>query len=191
MPYAFELNGRKREVAVLSRDGDTFAVTVDGGPPVRVDVKRVDSHSFSLIVGEPGRPDADTAASEGKEPATAGGGSSHDVTLAADAVRSELIVHVGTVPVVLALDARRRPRRAEAGAAAGSRPERLVSPMSGRVVRVLVGVGHSVRARQPLVVVEAMKMENELRAARDGTVAEVRVREGMSVDAGSLLVVIQ
>jgi biotin carboxyl carrier protein len=41
------------------------------------------------------------------------------------------------------------------------------------------------------VVVEAMKMENELRAAREGTVAEVHAREGLSVDAGALLLVIQ
>ena len=43
------------------------------------------------------------------------------------------------------------------------------------------------RPRQPVVVVEAMKMENELRAGRDGTVAEIHAREGMSVDAGALL----
>jgi biotin carboxyl carrier protein len=41
------------------------------------------------------------------------------------------------------------------------------------------------------VVVEAMKMENELRASRDGTVAEIHAREGMSVEAGALLIVIQ
>jgi biotin carboxyl carrier protein len=45
--------------------------------------------------------------------------------------------------------------------------------------------------RQPVVVVEAMKMENELRAGRAGTVAEVHAREGQSVEAGALLVVIQ
>ncbi len=58
-------------------------------------------------------------------------------------------------------------------------------------MRVLVGKGESVRARQPLVVVEAMKMENELRATRDGTVADVQVHEGQSVDAGALLVIVQ
>jgi biotin carboxyl carrier protein len=63
--------------------------------------------------------------------------------------------------------------------------------MPGKVVRVPVAVGDIVRARQPVVVVEAMKMENELRASRDGTVAEIHVREGMSVDAGALLLVIQ
>jgi biotin carboxyl carrier protein len=63
--------------------------------------------------------------------------------------------------------------------------------MPGKVVRVLVKAGDAVRARQPVVVVEAMKMENELRADRDGTVTEIHAREGTSVDAGALLIVIQ
>jgi biotin carboxyl carrier protein len=63
--------------------------------------------------------------------------------------------------------------------------------MPGRIARMLVKVGDVVVPRQPVVVVEAMKMENELRAARGGTVAEVHGREGASVDAGALLVVIQ
>jgi biotin carboxyl carrier protein len=62
--------------------------------------------------------------------------------------------------------------------------------MPGKVVRVLVRPGDTVRARQPLVVVEAMKMENELRAPRDGTVSDVTAREGASVEAGALLVVL-
>ena len=62
--------------------------------------------------------------------------------------------------------------------------------MPGRVVRVLVAAGADVAAGQGLVVVEAMKMENELRAPRAGRVAEVAVREGEAVDAGALLAVI-
>jgi biotin carboxyl carrier protein len=56
---------------------------------------------------------------------------------------------------------------------------------------VLVSAGDLVRAQDPLLVVEAMKMENELRAGRDGTVAEVHAREGATVDAGALLMVIR
>jgi biotin carboxyl carrier protein len=63
--------------------------------------------------------------------------------------------------------------------------------MPGKIVRVLVKAGDAVEARQPLVVVEAMKMENELRAVRGGTVSEVHAHEGRSVDAGALLVTIQ
>jgi pyruvate carboxylase subunit B len=63
--------------------------------------------------------------------------------------------------------------------------------MPGKVVRVLVKAGDTVKARQGLVVVEAMKMENELRAARDGRVRDVMVTEGQSVDAGAALAIIE
>ena len=69
--------------------------------------------------------------------------------------------------------------------------QRVNAPMPGKVVRVLVSRGDAVKARQGLVVVEAMKMENELRAARDGRVREVFVSEGQSVDAGTPLVVVE
>jgi biotin carboxyl carrier protein len=65
------------------------------------------------------------------------------------------------------------------------------APMPGRIVRVLVAAGDSISARQGLVVVEAMKMENELTAPRSGVVKEVAVSEGMSVEAGRLLVRIE
>jgi biotin carboxyl carrier protein len=63
--------------------------------------------------------------------------------------------------------------------------------MPGKVVRVLVEVGDEVTARQPLVVVEAMKMENELSASRPGRVTEVAAREGTSVETGKLLVLVE
>jgi biotin carboxyl carrier protein len=70
-------------------------------------------------------------------------------------------------------------------------PQRVTSPMPGKIVKVLVKAGDEVKARQGLVVVEAMKMENELRAARDGRVREVTAVEGRSVDAGAVLLVIE
>jgi biotin carboxyl carrier protein len=62
--------------------------------------------------------------------------------------------------------------------------------MPGRVVRVLVAAGDRVTARQGVVVVEAMKMENELRTPRDGTVKQVLVKAGTAVETGAVLVVI-
>ena len=64
----------------------------------------------------------------------------------------------------------------------------VAAPMPGRVVRVLVKPGDDVAARQGLVIIEAMKMENELVAPRAGRVSEVLVSEGQSVEAGRLLV---
>jgi biotin carboxyl carrier protein len=59
------------------------------------------------------------------------------------------------------------------------------------VVRVLVAHGEAVEARQPVVVVEAMKMENELRSPKTGRVKDVAVEAGTSVEAGRVLVIIE
>ena len=63
--------------------------------------------------------------------------------------------------------------------------------MPGRIAKLLVKAGDVVAARQGLVVVEAMKMENELRSPRAGTVTEVRAIEGALVDANAVLIVVE
>jgi 3-methylcrotonyl-CoA carboxylase alpha subunit len=67
----------------------------------------------------------------------------------------------------------------------------LEAPMPGRVAVVHVAAGQRVARGQELLVVEAMKMENELKAARDGRVKTVAVTEGQSVESGALLVVVE
>ena len=69
-------------------------------------------------------------------------------------------------------------------------PARLTAPMPGRIVRVLSSAGADVVAGQGLMVIEAMKMENELRAPRGGRLTELFVREGPAVEAGALLAVV-
>ena len=85
----------------------------------------------------------------------------------------------------------RRHVRGRLGAAGGPGLQRVTAPMPGRVLRVLVKPGDQVAHRQGLVVVEAMKMENELTAPKAGVVTEVAITEGTSVEAGRLLVVIE
>jgi biotin carboxyl carrier protein len=63
--------------------------------------------------------------------------------------------------------------------------------MPGKVVRLLVHLGDEIEARQGVIVIEAMKMENELTAPRAGRVSEIVVEEGASVQAGKVLVVIE
>jgi biotin carboxyl carrier protein len=92
--------------------------------------------------------------------------------------------------VPVALNGRKRSGRKEEGAHAGSGPQRLLAPMPGKIVRVLVKTGDPVHARQPIAVIEAMKMENELRAGRDGVVTELPVSGGQSVEAGTLIAVV-
>ena len=88
------------------------------------------------------------------------------------------------------VNGRRRGHGGDSGAHThGDQP--VVAPMPGRVVRVLVAPGEQVSARQGVVVVEAMKMENELRAPKGGRVKDVSVSPGTSVEAGRVLVVIE
>ncbi|NUO37285.1 MAG: biotin attachment protein [Gemmatimonadaceae bacterium] len=89
---------------------------------------------------------------------------------------------------VEALDERARAIRELAGAASGpTGPAPLIAPMPGMIVRVAVQVGDAVQAGQGLVVMEAMKMENELRATAAGTVKAVLAQPGTAVEKGALL----
>lgn len=89
----------------------------------------------------------------------------------------------------LALDERTRSIRDLSAANAGpSGPAPIIAPMPGLIVRVNVSVGDRVEAGQGLVVMEAMKMENELRATAAGTVKSVEVVPGTAVEKGALLV---
>jgi biotin carboxyl carrier protein len=87
-------------------------------------------------------------------------------------------------------DARRASIATPARAAAGGAPITVRSPIPGRLIKLLVKAGDAVAAGQTMVVLEAMKMENELGAPRAGRIAEVRCAEGTAVEAGQDLVVV-
>jgi biotin carboxyl carrier protein len=166
MRYEIEVAGRVRQVEVRRAD-EGFVVSVDGCE-FPVAPARIDPQTLSLLID----------------------GRSVEVTVAPDPGTGQWRVGVGAAAVGAAVNGRRRGARHDDGHGAGGGPQRILAPMPGKIVRVLVKPGEAVGARQAMVVIEAMKMENELRAARAGTVTEVHAREGASVDAGTLLVVI-
>lgn len=95
----------------------------------------------------------------------------------------------GTRVVAEALDERLRAiKDMSAASAAASGPAPLIAPMPGLVVRVAVAVGEEVAAGQGLVVIEAMKMENELRSPSAGLVTAIRAVPGQAVEKGAVLV---
>ena len=86
------------------------------------------------------------------------------------------------------------PRKLGGGAAAGGIADGIVeirTQMPGKVVRVLVAEGDEVAAGDGVIVVEAMKMQNEMKSPKDGVVRELRADEGKTVNAGDVLVVIE
>jgi len=80
-------------------------------------------------------------------------------------------------------------RRSHAGAGEG--PQKLMAPMPGKVVRILVSEKDEVEAGQGIIVVEAMKMQNELKSPKKGVVSKVIAAEGATVNAGDPLMVIE
>jgi biotin carboxyl carrier protein len=165
MRFQIEVGGRVREVGI-EPSGSGTVVTLDGSP-VDVEVRPVGEGRLSLRFPATGR-QQDVVVTRGRN---------GDVDVLVGGVR---------VPVRIRPEGRTGMR----SAASGDAPERVVAPMPGKVVKLLVKPGDQVTSRQGVIVVEAMKMENELRAGRDGVVREVLVAEGASVDAGTPLLVI-
>jgi biotin carboxyl carrier protein len=176
-----EVAGRIRAVSVerMDRPG-RYRVTVDGAP-LALDVARTDAHGLSVLR------DAGVTArgrDEGTETA------SYHLSVTPGSGPGELLVTFGgrTFPVTLN---GRRSGHPSSGTGASDGDIAISAPMPGRIVRVLAAPGDEVAARQAVVVVEAMKMENELRSPRAGRVKEVTVSAGMSVEAGRVLAVIE
>jgi biotin carboxyl carrier protein len=178
--FELELLGRTRVVSIESSGADRYRVIVDGVPRV-VQAVRTGELGLSIIV------ETGDGQTDNREASAAR--AIRDVQVAPGG-RGELLVGLGGRTVVVTVNGRRRGRgTADAGHAAGA--QTIVAPMPGRVVRLLVANGDAVAARQPVVVVEAMKMENELRAPKAGTVKDLSVTTGQSVEAGKVLMVIE
>jgi biotin carboxyl carrier protein len=176
MTFEVEVGGRPR-VVVVERTGQAgqFRVTVDGAPHL-LDVARTGPFGLSILSGAGGAAENVAAPLE--------------IQFVPSATSGEWLATFDGRLVTVGLNGRRRHGPEDAGAHAHGDCA-IAAPMPGRVVRVLVGVGDTVTAGQGVVVVEAMKMENELRAPRAGRVKEVGVTAGAPVEAGRILAVIE
>ena len=176
MIFEVAIGDRVRTVGIV-RKGALLHVDVDGRTHI-VDARRVSDSIVSMLVQLDG---------------ASGPSRSVDASFALQPTGGDFDVHLDgrMIPVrIRPAGAFGRQKKEGHGAQAGG-PQRLTAPMPGKVVRLLVNAGDAVKTGQGLIVVEAMKMENELRASRDGRVRDVAVKEGQSVDAGAVLLTVE
>jgi len=104
---------------------------------------------------------------------------------------STVNVTVGTTAHAVTLIDPKRLRSATAFGADGDAAAHIIAPMPGKVVRVLVEPGQQVEAGGAIAVVEAMKMQNEMKSPKSGTVVKINVEVGVTVNGGDLLAVVE
>lgn len=145
------------------RQNGLYVVEVDG-VRYEVDARKLEGDFYSILMED----------------------RSYEVSVDLDGDRYH-VRHGATEQVVELTD----PGRAARERARKAGPEEITSVMPGRVVRVLVEAGQAVQEGQGLVVVEAMKMENEIVSPKAGTVRAVEVSAGQAVEAGGTLIVVE
>jgi biotin carboxyl carrier protein len=168
MKLKAELAGRQHEVS-LERQGQSVSAEIDGRH-YELDLSDSQSGSYLLLEGT----------------------RVHDCRIETRSAPSDnYVVHVGTKSYEIRLVDPRRLNTAQDSLAHQHGAAEIVASMPGKVVRVLVEVGTKVEAGQGIVVVEAMKMQNEMKAPRDGTVLSLKAEAEATVNAGDVLAVIE
>ena len=168
MKYYVEIAGRERLVEIRP-EKDGLTVLVDGEPHP-VDLAEVQGAGlYSLLVD----------------------GNSHAYGARFENGDAVLSFHDREVHLRIEDERTRLAHQAAGGKRAGSGAAEIKSVMPGVVKEVRVANGDAVREGQALLILEAMKMENEIRAPRDGTVKKIHAAPGTAVDKGALLVTLE
>jgi biotin carboxyl carrier protein len=165
MTFNLEIDGQTHQVEINPADAPGQWRIFQDGAQIEADAHLIRPGILSLLIA----------------------GRSHRIVL--DAHPTDPALHVGhqRIPYRIedprSLRARRRHARADG-------PVTLKASMPGRIVRVLVEKGEAIAAHQGVLVVEAMKMQNELKSPKEGKVIEIRVALGDTVASGDILAII-
>lgn len=159
---------RESQVELLEQEGSRYKFTIDDRE-YDLDVLMVENGVYSVLYN----------------------GKSYNIETILGADSKKYVVNtMYTRYEVELVDAATKYKRSRLGADAGSGDSRIVVPMPGKIVSVLAVPGQEVKQGETLVIVSAMKMESEYKAGKDGTVQEVLVKEGDTVDSNQIMIVL-
>jgi biotin carboxyl carrier protein len=166
MRYVATLEGTEHEVDLEELSPESFAISL-GKTRFQADLRRVGPASFSVLLEN----------------------RSFDFDVVRDGEEIVVTSRHGSTRLSVVDSARRTTRGGQKREHKG--PAQIKAQMPGRIVNVLVKAGDEVKEGQGVVIVEAMKMENEVKTPKAGKVAEVKVAAGQTVEKGALMVVIE
>jgi len=162
MRLQVSINGKSHELE-LTQAQNAWNCRLDGRT-IEIDVRAVSAGVLSII-------------REGKS------------YLVRQGANGAIIVGEWVYEVLIADPRSWRSRQMSSGGTSG--PQRLTASMPGKVVRILTTPGAHVKVGQGIAVIEAMKMQNELRSPRDGRINAILVKEGGAVNAGEVIAVVE
>ena len=156
-------SGKRQHVVELERGGENFRVILDGHP-VDADVVKVAASSVSILLD----------------------GQSFEVHVT-PALEGKLKLQSGAHEFTAEVQDPRAWRGRKHGRLEAEGRQQVLVPMPGKVIRLLVKEGETVQAGQGLIVIEAMKMQNEIRSPKSGKVERLLTKEGQTVNVGEVL----
>ncbi|HEX3543154.1 MAG TPA: biotin/lipoyl-containing protein [Candidatus Acidoferrum sp.] len=156
--------GTRNYTVDLERAGDLWRITLNG-EPVDADVAEIAPNTLSILIR----------------------GESHEIRVARTS-DGLLKIQTGLREFTAEVSDQRSWRGRRLGHVEVEGRQQITAPMAGKVVRVLVKSGEEVEMGQGLLVVEAMKMQNEIRSTKSGTVERLLAEEGQAINAGDTLV---
>jgi biotin carboxyl carrier protein len=156
-------SGKKLRSVELERSADRWKITLDG-KPVDADAVEITPNTLSVLLD----------------------GQSYEVRIS-PSPDGVLRIQTGLEEFTAEVSDPRAWRGRRHGTLEAEGRQQVLAPMPGKVIRVLVKAGDKVEAGQGLLVVEAMKMQNEIRSPKGGTVERLQVKEGQPVNAGDVL----
>ena len=162
MKFDIVINDTRRSVE-LKRDANHWRISLDG-ELLDADAVEIAPNIFSILLD----------------------GKSHEVRVT-PAPGGTLTLQTGHHEFTAEISDPRAWRGRRHGALEAAGRQQIVAPMPGKIIRVLVQAGEKVEAGQGLIVVEAMKMQNEVRSPKSGTVERLLCKEGQPVNAGEVL----
>ena len=166
MTYDIFINGARRKVEVASpfAEGSRVTAVIDGRT-VEADAAKISPGVYSVLLN----------------------GRSLDLTV--EETTDGLLVRLNGREFNTQIADPRAWRRGRSGSIELAGRQQVAAPMPGKIVRVLAAMGQQVESGQGLLVIEAMKMQNEIRSPKSGTLEKI-VREGQTVNAGEILAVV-